>query len=71
VDAIYAAAAPEGLIAWVREHSPNVYEKLTQELPDRISRAWDARIPYEAFDALCFELVDTYRRAAELMLALR
>jgi hypothetical protein len=48
-----------------------VYEKLTRDLPDKISRAWDARISCEAFDALCFELVDTYRRAAELMLALR
>jgi hypothetical protein len=71
VDAICAAAAPEGLIVWLREYSPSVYEQLTRDLPDRISRAWDARIPYEAFDALCFELVDAYRRAAELMLALR
>ena len=24
------------------------------------------RVPYEDFDALCFELVDVYRRGAEL-----
>jgi hypothetical protein len=66
VDAICAAAAPEGLIVWLREHSPSVYEKLTRDLPDRISRAWDDRVAFEDFDKLCFELVDTYKRAVEL-----
>lgn len=71
LDAICTVAAPEGLIAWLRDHSPIMYWTLTRDLPNRISRAWDARISYEAFDALCLELVDTYRRAAELMLALK
>ena len=66
LDAICEASAPEGLIVWLGEHSPFLYGRLTQELPNAISHAWDARIPYEDFDALCFDLVDTYRRAAEL-----
>jgi hypothetical protein len=66
LDAICGIHSPEGLIVWLREHSPLLYRRLTQDLPNQISRAWDARIPHKDFDALCFELVDTYRRAAEL-----
>jgi hypothetical protein len=66
LDAICEIPAPEGLIVWLGEHSPFLYRRLTRDLPNRISRAWDTQIPYEAFDALCFELVDTYRRAVEL-----
>lgn len=66
LNAICDIPAPEGLIVWLREHSPLLYRKLTRDLPHKISRAWDAQIPYEDFDALCFDLVDTYRRAAEL-----
>jgi hypothetical protein len=66
LERIYETPAPKGLTVWLCEHSPFLYRKLTRDLPDKISRAWDARISYQAFDALCFELVDTYRRAAEL-----
>ena len=55
LDAICAIQAPEGLIVW-----------LTQDLPDEVSRARNSKIPLEAFDALCSDLVDTFRRAAEL-----
>jgi hypothetical protein len=55
----------------LREHSSYLHRKLTHDLPNNISRAWDARAPYDVFDALCFDLVDTYRRAVELMLASR
>jgi hypothetical protein len=71
LDAICAIPAPEGLIVWLREHSPSLYVKLTQDLPSKISRAWDGRIPYEAFDALCIDLVDTYKGAVALMLSSR
>jgi hypothetical protein len=69
LDAICATPAPEGLIAWLRERSPSLYEKLTRDLPNEISRAWDAHIPHDGYNALCFDLMDTYRRAVELMLA--
>jgi hypothetical protein len=54
---------PSGLIVWLADHSPHLYQRLTSELPDRISGAWDARIPYHEFDALCCEFVDTFRCA--------
>jgi hypothetical protein len=66
LDAICGILSPEGLSVWLREHSPFLYAKLTRDLPDRISRAWDSQIPFEGFDALCLDLVDTYQRAAEL-----
>ena len=65
VDAICKTPAPKGLVVWLSEHDPALYRKLTRVLPTKISRAWDARVPYERFDALCFELVETYAFAAE------
>ena len=66
LDAICEIPAPEGLIVWLKEQSPFLYRRLTRDLPNEISRAWNDRVPHEDFDALCFDLVDTYRRAAEL-----
>jgi hypothetical protein len=71
IDAICEIAAPEGLITWLSEHSPLSYRQLTRDLPNKISRAWQERIPFEKFEKLCFNLVDTYRHAVELMLASR
>jgi hypothetical protein len=71
IDAICRIAAPEGLIAWLDEHSPFLYRRLTRDLPNEISRDWNGRVSFEIFDKLCFELVDTYKRAVELMVALR
>lgn len=66
LDAICEIPAPKGFIVWLCEHSPFLYGRLTRDLPNEISRAWDAQIPYEDFDALCLELVDTYRRGVAL-----
>jgi hypothetical protein len=66
LEAICQIPAPEGLVAWLADHAPDLYQRLTEELPDRISRAWDTRLPCDEFDALCCELVDTFRVAANL-----
>jgi len=66
LDAICAIPSPEGMIVWLDEHSPSLYDRLTRDLPDEISRAWNSQIPLEAFDTLCCRLVDTFRSAAEL-----
>jgi hypothetical protein len=66
LDAICTIPAPEGLIVWLDEHSPSLYDRLTRELPNEISRAWNAQIRIEDFDSLCSVLVDTFRRAADL-----
>lgn len=67
VDAICRITAPEGLITWLDKHSPFLYRRLTHDLPNKISRAWNDRVSFEDFDKLCFDLVDTYKRGVELM----
>jgi hypothetical protein len=68
LEAICQIRATDGLIVWLADHSPDLYQRLTSDLPDRISRAWDDCIPYDEFDAICCDLVDTFRRAADLRL---
>lgn len=65
IDAICAIQAPEGLVVWLGEHSPVLYETLTCDLPNEISRAWNAQMSFQEFDALCSRLVETFQRAAE------
>jgi len=66
IEAICAIQAPEGLVVWLGEHSPVLYETLTCDLPNEISRAWNAEISFKEFDILCSRLVDTFQKAAEL-----
>ena len=66
LSAICKIPAPEGLAVWLGEHSSFLYHRLTRDLPNKLSRAWDARISHEKFDVLCLDLVDTYRRAVDL-----
>jgi hypothetical protein len=71
IDAIRRIATPEGLVVWLGQNSPVLYRKLTEELPNEISRAWNDRVSPECFDKLCFELVVTFRRAVEMRSAAR
>jgi hypothetical protein len=66
LEALWKIPAPEGLVVWLAEYSPFLYRMLTCDLPNKVSRAWNDRVSCEKFDVLCFDLVDTYRRAAEL-----
>jgi hypothetical protein len=69
LEAICGIRAPEGLVVWLGEASPLLYRRLTDELPNKISRAWRDRVPFAEFDSLCFEWVGTFRRAVEMRLA--
>jgi hypothetical protein len=66
LEAMCQITVPVGLAVWLGEHSPGLYQKLTQDLPDEVSQAWNARVPHEQFEALCLEWVGTVRRAAEV-----
>jgi hypothetical protein len=66
LDALCKIPAQEGLVVWLAEYSPFLYRRLTCDLPNKVSRAWNDRVSREKFDVLCFDLVDTYRGAAEL-----
>jgi hypothetical protein len=56
-------ASGQVLIALARKRSAL---GLTRALPDRISRAWDVKVPFDEFDAMCLELGDTHGRAVVL-----
>lgn len=71
LEAICGIRAPEDLVVWLGETSPLLYRRLTDELPNKISRAWSDRVPIEEFDSLCFEWVGTFRCAVEMRLAER
>jgi hypothetical protein len=66
LDALCRIPAREGLIVWLGEYSSDLCEKLTCNLPNEISRGWNAQISFKEFDVLCSRLVDTFRTAAEL-----
>jgi hypothetical protein len=57
---------PAGLICWLEAAAPYLYDRLTRALPERISRAWGAKVPFNEFDALCLELEETHARAVAL-----
>lgn len=62
----FIAASPDypaGMIAWLATAAPTLYDQLTGSIPDRISRAWDARVPFDQFDLVCHELENTHKRA--------
>lgn len=66
LDVMCATPAPAGVIVWLSDYAPYLYHRLTSVLPDKISRAWDAQIAHEAFNALCWDLVETYQLAVDL-----
>ncbi len=55
-----------GTILWLETAAPHLYDRLTRSLPDRISHAWDAKVPFNEFDQLCHELEETFRQAVLL-----
>lgn len=66
LEAMCRIPSPEGLLVWLRDRSPYLHQKLARDLPDEISRAWNAKVPYAEFDAVWTELIDTYRRGIQL-----
>jgi len=66
LEAICQIPAPEGLALWLGKNASFLYRKLLYDLPNRVSRAWNAHIPHQDFDALCSDWVDTFRSAVEM-----
>ena len=54
-----------GMIAWLETNEPLLYERITRNLPDKISSAWNA-VPFSEFDLLCHELEAEHGRATDL-----
>jgi hypothetical protein len=66
LDAIARIEAQPGLTMWLETHAPNLYGKLTGDLPDAIKGAWENRAPLPVFEEQCARLVETYQLAATL-----
>lgn len=60
---------PAGMIPWLGEADPSLYELLTETLPNRISRLWADRAPLSQFDATVDSLLQAHRTACALYLA--
>src|ERR1700694_2389478 len=43
---------PDGLIPWLGEKHPSLYDELTAHLPDEIHRLWVERASLEQFDRI-------------------
>ena len=62
---------PVGTIRWLETAAPYLYDRLTRVLPDMISRAWNAKVPFYEFDRLCSELEETHARGVALFRSVR
>ncbi len=54
---------PDGAIPWLEGVHPALYRRLTSELPDRVSRLWNASVPLADFRAALDELVAAHHAA--------
>jgi hypothetical protein len=57
---------PAGMIPWLGEAHPDLYDELTSRIPDEIDLAWKCQAPLAEFEAILARLVQTHRQACEL-----
>ncbi len=57
---------PAGMIPWLGEEHPDLYDALTRRIPDEIDLAWKCRAPLADFDAILARLVQTHQVACGL-----
>jgi acetoacetate decarboxylase len=55
-----------GIIPWLEQGNPALYEDLTSRLPDLIHRLWEAQAPLEEFQRVVDEWLAAHRRACDL-----
>lgn len=56
---------PIGMVPWLEQGNPALYENLTSHLPDLIHRLWEAHAPLEEFQRVVDEWLATHRRACD------
>jgi hypothetical protein len=54
------------MIAWLEANERLLYDRITRNLSDKISTAWNAHVPFSEFDLLCHELEAEHGRATDL-----
>jgi hypothetical protein len=63
---ICAENYPVGMILWLERSESLLHDRLTRSLPEKITAAWNARVPFDQFDDLCGELEATHEQAIDL-----
>ncbi len=58
--------SPAGMILWLGEAHPDLYDELTEWLPDEIHRLWEAHAPLQQFEETLARLVSEHQRAVAL-----
>jgi hypothetical protein len=57
---------PAGMIQWLGTARPDLYARLTSNLPDEIQRLWSEREPLEHFETVLARLVSLHRQCRDL-----
>lgn len=57
---------PAGMIPWLGEAHPGLYDELTSRIPDEIDLAWKCQVPLAQFAIILARLVQTHRQARDL-----
>lgn len=57
---------PIGMIPWLGERHPTLYDELTARLPDEIHRLWAEKAPLEEFERILSIWLEAHRTACEL-----
>ncbi len=57
---------PAGMIPWLGDAHPDLYDALTRRIPDEINLAWKCRAPLAEFEASLARLVQTHQVACGL-----
>lgn len=57
---------PAGMVPWLAEHEPALYEELTGRLRDEINWLWDAHAPIEEFQRVLDAWIEAHRQGCAL-----
>jgi hypothetical protein len=57
---------PAGMIIWLEEASPLLYDALTESLPDEIHHLWSEHAPLSQFEDSLRAIIETHQSACAL-----
>jgi hypothetical protein len=57
---------PAGMIPWLGDNMPDLYKRLTSELPDEVNRLWNEHVTISKFEAVLRELIEAHQQACAL-----
>lgn len=66
LDRICQSAQPVGMVPWLRQNHPALYEELIVRLPDDIHRLWVERAPLGEFERILEVWIEAHRTGCEM-----